>query len=507
MGYVHDGRCLPIETFQHTQVAVPTAGGVPGGPDDVVLSWRVERATPYGPLSARGRLTDGTPIAIADSRTTYGNELGSAIGFVQINDPNFMAGGFDASRRAMGLGVDYTFNWFYVDGEHIGYQHSCACPLRDPRVDPYLPVWGDGRYDHIGRLPFDGQPWAVDPAEGYITSWNNRQAPGFGANDREFSYGPVYRSLSLDRRIEARLGSGGPVSRAEVVDVMVDAATVDVHGAETLPELLAVLGPKAPTPSILALRYCATGWPRGWRRAPIGGTVTATAPTTIRLGRRPWTRGGPGCSTPCSPRRPARRSPPSRSASRTRPRPTTGRHSTAAPPAMSTRTSVSCSAKRWSTRGTARTAGGDLDACRAALWASLARAATDLQGAFGSSNPDAWRRAVADDQIEFRQLVVGAPPMPWQNPPTFQQVVQLPTHAGVVSAQSTSATGARVLGHRLLAATGSDAGAGLVALLVGLTLVARAATRRSQAGLPTSPTRTRRRRRYSRARGPSGPPP
>jgi hypothetical protein len=28
----------------------------------------------------------------------------------------------------MGNGVEYTFNWFYIDGQDIGYQHSCRCP-------------------------------------------------------------------------------------------------------------------------------------------------------------------------------------------------------------------------------------------------------------------------------------------------------------------------------------------------------------------------------------------
>src|SRR5262249_35921258 len=110
---------------------------------DLVLSWPVQRSAHYGPLVARGTLTDGTPIAISSLRTTYGSELASVRGFQKLNDPAFMAPGFSAFRSAIS-GIDYTFNWFYIDSRNIGYQHSCKCPQRPAGVDPYLPAWGNG---------------------------------------------------------------------------------------------------------------------------------------------------------------------------------------------------------------------------------------------------------------------------------------------------------------------------------------------------------------------------
>mgnify|MGYP003693732615 CR=1 FL=1 len=153
MGYLHDGVCKPIEAYEHTQIAKPTAGGLPsptlgesgaqcdnaldddndgfvndgcpavGLPElpvvqcadavdddgdgkvndgcllvpgvDIVLSFHVERTEDYGPLVARGTLLDDTPIAIATLRATYMNELGSARGFRRVNDPTFMANGYD----------------------------------------------------------------------------------------------------------------------------------------------------------------------------------------------------------------------------------------------------------------------------------------------------------------------------------------------------------------------------------------------------------------------------
>lgn len=69
---------------------------------------------------------------------------------------------------------------------------------------------------------------------------------------------------------------------------------------------------------------------------------------------------------------------------------------------------------------------GDVNACRAALWASLGQAAADLQSEFGSANVADWRRAIADEDIRHTTVgVTGVPAIEWINRPTFQQVVQL----------------------------------------------------------------------------------
>src|SRR6185503_14683644 len=137
--------CEPIEAYNHTQVAKPSAGGIPGlqenqctdavdndgdgfvndgcpavGPPelpifcadavdsdadgvvndgcppiaglDIFLSFPVQRTAHYGPIIARGTLTDDTPIAIASLRSTYRAELTSARGFGRVNNPNIITG-------------------------------------------------------------------------------------------------------------------------------------------------------------------------------------------------------------------------------------------------------------------------------------------------------------------------------------------------------------------------------------------------------------------------------
>lgn len=481
MGYLHNGTCKPIEAYTHTEIAKPSAGGIPGTGEsaaqcnnaidddgdgfvndgcpsvdllpellvqclnatdddldgavndgcpavlDVVLSFPVQRTADYGPIVARGTLTNGTPIAIATLRTTYRNELGSAVGFARLNDPSFMAGGYDAFRQAVGAGVDYTFNWFYIDAHDIGYQHSCKCPQRAVGVDPYLPVLGNGSFDWQGYIPVASQPHELNPTKGFLTSWNNKQAPQFMANDRQYSYGPVFRSLMLDQRLKVIVAAGN-ADRTDVIDAMEDAGTVDLRGQEVLTHLLNVMGPTAPggsdprsqemrnrlatwmTTSTHRRDFDHNGeyddpqspaiidawWPRlshamfdaasggaidqlhlelddHNRRAHIGSAFDGAFYSSVNKDLRqvlglpvqdPWSR------TYCG--------------------------------------------------------GGVLSQCRTALWAAMDQAAADLATEFGSANVADWKRAIADEDV--RQTAVGITSVPaihWINRPTFQQVVQI----------------------------------------------------------------------------------
>jgi acyl-homoserine lactone acylase PvdQ len=483
MGYLRNGVCEPIEAYDHVQIAKPSAGGIPGtsesgtqcvgaGDDDgdgfvndgcpavalpelpilhcgnaidddldgavndgcppiagtdLVLSWPVERTAHYGPLVARGTLTDGTPIAVATLRSTYRNELGSVRGFLRVNDPDYMANGFDSFRTAVGDGVDYTFNWFYIDGRDIGYQHSCKCPQRAAGVDPYLPAWGDGQWDWQGFLPLTAQPWDLNPAQGYITSWNNKQAPGFRANDRNFSYGPTYRSQMLDLRLEAAIAAGD-VARNDVIDAMADAGTVDLRGQEDLPLLLAVLGTTAPgggDPRAQEMRDRLAAWmateahrrdhdrdgfyddPQApaimdawWPRlvhamfdAASGDAVNALA-ITIDDGDRTNHLGSAFNN---------------------------GMYGQVHKDLR--RVLSQPVADPWSR---AYCGNGNLAACRAALWSALDQTAADLEAEFGSANVADWRRTLEYEDVRHTAAgVTMIPAIHWINRPTFQQVVQI----------------------------------------------------------------------------------
>ncbi|MEO7435758.1 MAG: penicillin acylase family protein, partial [Candidatus Binatia bacterium] len=484
MGYLHDGVCKPIEAYEHTQIAKPSAGGLPnptlgesggqcdnaidddndgfvndgcpavGVPEvpvvqcadavdddgdgkindgcvlvagaDIVLSFHVERTDDYGPLVARGTLTDATPIAIATLRTTYRNELGSALGFRRINDPTFMTNGYESFRQALGAGVDYTFNWFYIDQRDIGYQHSCKCPQRAQGVDPYLPTLGDGQFDWQGFIPLAAQPFALNPAEGYLTSWNNKQAPGFAANDREFSYGPVYRSQMLDKRIEAVIAAGN-ADRTDMIDAMEDAGTVDLRGQEDLPLLLAVMGTTAPgglDARVQDMRDRLAAWNvASTHRRDFDNSGEYDDPQSPAIMDAWWTRlvhamfdGASGNALGAL---------------------HLGLHDTPAAHQGSAFNGGVYSQVNKDLRQVlgqpvqspwSRTycGNGNLAACRTALWGALEQAAADLEAAFGSANVADWKRAIVDDDVRHSAVgITTVPAIHWINRPTFQQVVQL----------------------------------------------------------------------------------
>ena len=415
MGYLHNSTCVPITTYQHVENTTPA------------ISWRVDRTPDYGPISERGTLADGTPIAIANRRSTYGNELGSAHGFYRINNPADMTNGFADFRANMGSGIDYSFNWFYIDANNIGYQHSCKCPQRATGVDPYMPAWGTGQWDWQGYIPLASQPTALNPAQGYLTSWNNKQAPQFMANDRSFSDGPVFRVQMLNSRIEAAIGAG-PFDRAALVNAMEDAGTVDLRGQEVLPLLLQVMGPTAPGGAGAAVQQDMRDRLAVWATAAAhrrdfnqdGAYDDPQAPAIMDAWWSPLVHamfdasssnaiGTLGVGIHDAPQ---------------------GHSGSAFDGGMYSHAQKDLRqvqglavASPWS-----RTycGGGNLAACAAALWTSLGQAASSLQTEFASSNVADWKRKVSDDEVQSSAIgIAAAPAFAWINRPTFQQVVQI----------------------------------------------------------------------------------
>lgn len=429
LGALHNGVCEPLQSFQHVQIAKPTLAGLPAGPNpDLVLSWPVQRSLRYGPIVARGRLTDGTPVAIATERSTYGDELGSAIGFRRLNDPAFMAAGYASFQRAV-AGIDYTFNWFYIDARDIGYQQSCRCPQRAAGVDPDLPTWATGPWDWTGFIPRSANPSDLNPASGYLTSWNNKQAPGWTAADDKFAFGPVYRSVLLDRAITSAFAARpGGLDRADLVAAMEDAGTVDLRGATDLPLLLQALGsgppPPGADPRVTAMRDALVKWTNGGaHRRDLRNTGAYDDPVGPAIMDAWWPLAVHAIFDPTSGHAPDHlgitvNDPPQNHLGSAF---DDGLYSQVDKDLRQVLGLPVAGAFSRTYCG-----GGDLSACRQALWQSLSAAAVGLQGEFRSADVAAWQRHPADDEIQFHTIgITGVPPMEWVNRPTFQQVVQL----------------------------------------------------------------------------------
>jgi hypothetical protein len=77
-----------------------------------------------------------------------------------------------------------------------------------------------------------------------MTSWNNKQAPGFAGADSDL-YSSVYRSQMLDQEIEARIAGPRKIDLPGLVEAMGEAATTDLRAEQVLPLALDVIGSPA----------------------------------------------------------------------------------------------------------------------------------------------------------------------------------------------------------------------------------------------------------------------
>ncbi len=238
--YRFRGACDPIETLERVNRWAPTvADTTPSG----IQTLRAER-TKMGIVTGRATIR-GKPVIYTQLRSTYMHEVDSARGFADFNDPAKIRDARDFQHAASKIG--YTFNWLYADDRDIAYFNSGNNPQRAAGVNGQLPMPGrlawrgfdadrlTAAYTSFAKHPqtINGQP--------YLTSWNNRQAPGYaGADDNLYS--SVYRSQMLDREIEARIAGGRKIDLAGLVEAMGEAATTDLRAEAVLPLALDVIG-------------------------------------------------------------------------------------------------------------------------------------------------------------------------------------------------------------------------------------------------------------------------
>jgi penicillin amidase len=93
----------------------------------------------------------------------------------------------------------YNFNILYADARgNIGYWHVGKIPVRAEGDNPWLPHNGTGVAEWQGFIPWDQMPHALNPDRGWLTSWNNKPAPGWENSVRGFGdFGPVHRVNTL----------------------------------------------------------------------------------------------------------------------------------------------------------------------------------------------------------------------------------------------------------------------------------------------------------------------
>ena len=245
--YLYKGQCLAMEKLEKTNAWTPNASDkTPAGSEKLTVY-----RTVHGIVYARGTVK-GTKVAFASARSTYFHEADSAIGFSQLNEPGFVTG--PAQFEQAVSRINFTFNWSYVDANNIAYYLSGAYPQRAPKTSPDFPILGTGEFDWQGFepklhtenvLPFEAHPNAINPD--LLVSWNNKQAPTWSAADDNYAYGSIYRMQLIRNHIEADIAGGRMMGTAELVSAMDEAATEDIRAVQLWPLVKQVLGtPSSP---------------------------------------------------------------------------------------------------------------------------------------------------------------------------------------------------------------------------------------------------------------------
>ena len=205
-------------------------------PDITGLDHKIH-LTVHGVVQGWTTALGGKPVAVVNQRSTYNHDVDSVIGFLHFGEPALT---HDAKSWMAGAAkIDYTFNWFYVDNKDIAYYVSGRDPVRPSFVDPNLPTWGTGGAEWLGFLPSARHVHEINPPQGFFDSWNNKPAPLFSASDGEYGYGPVYRVQMLTAQIRHQFAlHHGKITRADLVQAMEAAASQDLDGLTVLPALL-----------------------------------------------------------------------------------------------------------------------------------------------------------------------------------------------------------------------------------------------------------------------------
>ena len=296
------GQCVQMQTLTRSESWTPNlADSTPPGS----ISMQTQR-TAFGIVIARARIR-GRPVAYTNLRSTYMHELDSVAGFYLFNTPSAMRTPQDFFRSADKVG--YTFNWFYANSKHIAYFNSGLNPVRAPHTDPLFPTWASDTWrGYHGaaavspsslterQTPQRAHPQVVD--QSYLTSWNNKQAPGYNDAATGQEYASIYRSQLLDNNIKHYLTRGrGRLSLTDLINAMGNAGTQDLRGVEVLPYALRIIGhPRKPAlaAAVDKLRAWVASGAHRINRAHPGASGDYQQSDAVRLMDAWWPLSGQG---------------------------------------------------------------------------------------------------------------------------------------------------------------------------------------------------------------------
>lgn len=247
--YLYRGRCIAF-THRDQVLQTPLSPTDPNAPQTVTLRTMRSVHGPVHDLATSG----GKPYALVRATTVNGRGIRSLVAFLLLAEGDVRTP--QDFVRAM---HHYTGNenWFFVSSRHIAWLASGWFQQHAPGTATDLPIRGTGAWDWAGFDPSTGSfhrhpdafnPVSIDPAQGYLSSWNNKGAREWRASPGDWSFGRYHRDQLLRDPVVAAIDAGRKLTLAQVVAISGNASTQDLRGVAVLPDLLRALGtPSDPT--------------------------------------------------------------------------------------------------------------------------------------------------------------------------------------------------------------------------------------------------------------------
>jgi acyl-homoserine lactone acylase PvdQ len=407
--YLFKGRCRSMQHFD---------AGTLNGKTVAYMT------TVHGPVVGYARVHHRL-VAISSKRSSSGKDVLDLLFNRRLSD-----GQVDSPQsffKAAEL-TPQTFNSFYIDDKHVAEITTGLLPLRPKGTDPSLPTIGTGKWEWRGIAPNSVHPKGIDPlhtpVKGTMTNWNNVAAHGFGASDDAWNANGTSARVDLLNYNLARLRQRGKWSLATVTSAMNAAATQDVRAILTVPVLQRLLkGSKAPNGQAAKMLSLLVGWRRaGGNRLDLNGDGKIDNPGAAIMDAA-WPR---------------------IAAAFMRPElgPLEGQFSGLVSVFDSPPDGQYSGWYQYFDRDVSKLlhiaqpqpfangycGGGNLERCRASVWAAIAAAGRTLARQQHDANPSAWRASATAERIKF---VPGLLPytMAYTNRPSgIQQVISFNRH-------------------------------------------------------------------------------
>jgi len=154
--------------------------------------------------SIHGMVVEHDPeqeLAWSRARSWEGGELDSLFGWIALSKAETL----DQAQEAI-ASVTTNINFYYTDTlGNIGYTHGGRYPQRHPEQDSRLPTPGTGTLDWQAMRPYSDNPSARNPAQGYLSNWNNRPSRGWQSSDLwTLSWSASERVALINRQLEKK---------------------------------------------------------------------------------------------------------------------------------------------------------------------------------------------------------------------------------------------------------------------------------------------------------------